>query len=125
MSNPRTQRTIIAALTIVTALVHLWLFYGGMGRGQPNYLFLANGVGYLVLLGAFFMTQSYSAQVRNIVSYVFMAYTAVTIIAWVVMNGGRFQLPLSIVDKLVEILLIVTLWMHLRATQNSRQAVTA
>ena len=116
---------IIAALTVVTALVHLWLFYGGISRGRPNYLFLANGVGYLVLLGAFFMTLSYSTQIRNIVSYVLMAYAAVTIIAWVVMNGGRFQLGLSIVTKLAEILLIVVVWMHLRATQNSRQAVAA
>ena len=125
MTNPRTQRILIGVLGVFTALVHLWLFYNGMSRGRPNYLFLANSIGYFALLGAFFATFSSKDQVRNLVSYLLMAYAAVTIVAWVVMNGGRFLLALSIATKLAEILLIVMVWMHLRATQHRSQAVTA
>lgn len=125
MNNPRTQRIAIVVLGLLTALVHLYLFYMGASRGRPSYLFLANGVGYLVLLGAFFATLTSKAQIRNLVSYLLMAYAALTIVAWVVMNGGRFLLGLSIVTKLAEILLIAVLWMHLRATQSARQTAVA
>lgn len=125
MTNPRTQRMLIGVLGVLTALVHLWLFYSGVSRGRPNYLFLANSLGYFALLGAFFATRSAKDQVRNLVSYLLMGYAALTIVAWVVMNGGRFLLALSIVTKLAEILLIVMVWMHLRATQRRSPAVTA
>mgnify|MGYP007071124446 CR=1 FL=1 len=125
MANLKTQRILIGVFTIVTALIHLWLFSMGLSRGRPNYLFLANGLGYLALLGAFYATLSSKDQMRNLVSYALMAYAAVTIVAWVVMNGGRFQLPLSIVSKLAEVLLIVVVWMHMRATQRNPQVAAA
>ena len=125
MGNPRTQRILIGVLGVVTALIHLWLFYNGMSRGRPNYLFLANGIGYLALLGAFFATRSAREQLHNLVGYLLMGYTAITIVAWFVMNGGRFLLELSVVDKLVELVLIVVVWMYLRATQRSSRTVTA
>jgi hypothetical protein len=125
MTNPRTQRILIGVLGVVTALVHLWLFYSGMSRGRPNYLFLANGIGYLALLGAFFATRSAKDQIQNLVGYLLMAYAAVTIVAWVVLNGGRFLLGLSIVTKLAEVLLIVMVWMYMRATQRRSQTIPA
>jgi hypothetical protein len=116
MTNPKVLRILIVMFGLATALVHLWLFYGGFARGRPNYLFLVNSVGYLVLLGAFWWTQASTDQVRRLVHYLFMAFAAGSIVAWIVVNGGRFFLALSIFDKVIEVLLIVALWLHLRRT---------
>ena len=125
MNNPKTLRILILVFGLVTALVHLWLFYNGLARGRPSYQFLANGVGYLILLGAFFFTQSSTDQVRRLVHYLLMAFAAGSVVAWIVVNGGRFLLALSLIDKAIEILLIVTLWLHLRLTQKRGAQVTS
>jgi hypothetical protein len=116
MNNPKVLRILILVFGLVTALIHLWLFYNGLSQGRPNYPFLINGVGYLVLLGAFWLTQASADQVRRLVHYLFMAFAAGSIVAWIVVNGGRFFLALSILDKAIEVLLIVALWLHLRRT---------
>src|SRR5689334_22419664 len=116
MNNSKVLRILILVLGVATALVHLWLFYGGLSRGRPNYLFLVNGVGFLVLVGAFWLTQTSTEQVRRLVHYLFMVFAAGSIIAWIVVNGGRFFLALSIFDKAIEALLILALWLHLRQT---------
>ena len=125
MNNPKTLRILILVFGLVTALVHLWLFYSGLARGRPSYQFLVNGLGYLILLGAFFFTQSSTDQVRRLVHYLLMAFAAGSIVAWIVVNGGRFLLALSLIDKAIEILLIITLWLHLRLTQRHGAPVTS
>jgi len=116
MNNPKVLRILVLVFALATALVHLWLFYGGLSRGRPNYPFLVNGVGYLILIGAFWLTQGSTDFVRRLVHYLLMAFTAGSIVAWVIVNGGRFFLALSIFDKAIEVLLIVALWLHLRHT---------
>ena len=120
MNNSKILRTLILAFGLVTALVHLWLVYSGLTRPRNpgvSYQFLANGVGYLLLLGAFLLTLTSQVQWNRIVQYLLVAFTAGSIVAWFVVNQGRFLLPLSIFDKTIEALLIIALWLHLRVTR--------
>ncbi len=43
--NRNLLRVGIPVLALITAAVHLWLFYNGLSRGRPNYQFLVNTVG--------------------------------------------------------------------------------
>ena len=123
MANSRLLRTLIVVFGLVTALVHLWLVYNGLTRPRNpaiSYPFLINGLGYLALVGAFLFAGTSQGQWSRIVHYLFMAFAAGSIVAWIVVNGGRFLLPLSIFDKAIEVLLIVVLWRHLRLLQPDR-----
>ncbi|MCB9435219.1 MAG: hypothetical protein H6668_24925 [Ardenticatenaceae bacterium] len=100
----------IIVLTVLTALVHLGLSFA-MGGGLAT-LFILNGLGYLALMVAYFWGGSISAQLvamRGQIRWAYIAFTAVTIIAFFIMNFGNYQLP-GLVDKLIEIILVVLLW---------------
>jgi len=89
----------IILLAAATALIHLTLSF-------PDPIFILNGLGYLTLTAAFFLPQlkTYHATVR----WVFIGFTAVTIIAWVAIG---MRTPLGYVAKLIELALIALLWM--------------
>ncbi len=129
MSNTKALRIVILVFGLATSLVHLYLFYGGFSRGQPNYLFLANSLGYLALLAVFFLNVPFFAARRALTHYLFMAGATLSILAWLYVNWypaylrGRpiFQPQLSVFDKTIEVLLIAALYLHLRATQRTTQ----
>jgi hypothetical protein len=103
-------RIAIIVLTVITALVHLALNLGGI---QPA--FLANAIGYLVLLVVFFkwIDLGFLKGREKLVWYVFMAFTLVTIIAYFAVNGGAsFSNPVGLFTKADELLLLIALWMH-------------
>jgi Na+/melibiose symporter-like transporter len=108
--NRSTLRTAILILGLITANVHLVVLNSLMGKLDP--LFTLNGLGYLALLGAFFLNPSIVAGRRRLLSYAFMAFTAVTILAWVFLGdmGDR----LAWFTKADEVLLIIALAMNLR-----------
>ncbi|MCA9967514.1 MAG: hypothetical protein KC423_24865 [Anaerolineales bacterium] len=102
----------IIVLTVLTALIHLGLGFSFLGNGALPILFLLNGIGYLALMVAYFWGGSISAQLvamRGQIRWAYIAFTAVTIIAFFIMNFGNYQLP-GLVDKLIEIILVVLLW---------------
>ena len=74
----------IIILTLITALLHLaaaldkQLFPEG-----PDPLFLLNGLGYLGLLGAYFLPISFFQERHELVRRVYMGYAILTIIAWI------------------------------------------
>jgi hypothetical protein len=103
--DEKSTRFLIIILTLFTALVHLVAL--NLGGIQP--LFVLNGLGYFALLGA--LLWRIPAGRERLVHYAFMAYTAVTIVAWVFV-GTRSMLGYS--TKLVEVLLIVFLWLNLQ-----------
>ena len=111
-------RTSIIVLGLITALVHLVILNLGYLRetGRPDVLFTLNGLGYLGLLVALFAGIPFLAKQRTPVHFAFIAFTAVTILGWVAM-GARS--PLGYGDKIVEILLIIALWMHMRLGPES------
>jgi len=106
-----TLRAIILVTGLITALVHLVLLNVLMGTIDP--LFTLNGLGYLGLLASLFLDLPVVSKQRTLVHWAFMAFAAVTILAWVVM--GRPYNALGYVTKLDELILIAALFLHLRA----------
>ena len=107
MQNQSTQlgpvQIGIIVLTLATAIIHLVILNLGMGTIDP--LFTLNGIGYLVLLIALFLPQL-SAN-RGLIRWAFIVFTAVTIIAWIAIGEKS---TLGYVDKLIEVVLIVLLF---------------
>ena len=93
----------IIILTLATALIHFSLLF-------PDVLFILNGLGYLTLLAAYFLPIDLARKNHNLVRWLFIIFTAVTIIAWVAIGdkswpGGS----LGYLAKLIEVALIVLL----------------
>ena len=115
--NRSTLRTLIVVFTLITAVIHLVLGFGSLGDGFFGVLFILNTVGYLALLVALLRPLAFLQGQEKLVHYGFMAFAAVTIIAWLVMNGD-FTNPIGLVTKIDELLLIVVLWLHLQGLPN-------
>lgn len=98
-----TTQWVIIGLTLVTAIIHLFL---------PGIIFKLNTLGYLGLLAAYFLViPGLGFLKREWVRWAFMGYAAITIVAYFVSWGldGFFQ-PVGIFTKLVELALIFFLW---------------
>ena len=80
---PRHYGIIIA--TLATAYLHLSL-YSILGF-DPIVL---NGLGYLVLLGAYFLPIPFFQQKHQLVWWGLLGYTALTLVLWVVMGEKNF-----------------------------------
>lgn len=97
----------IIILTVITALIHVSM---ALAFSDPLFtpLFLLNGVGYIILLVGYFlpMLEKYRGTIR----WLFIGYTAVTIIAYFGANAGDYS-TFGLVDKAVEVLLIVLLFL--------------
>jgi len=76
--------------TLATALLHLSLF----PRLGPDPIAL-NGLGYLALLGAYFLPIPFLQQRHNLVWWVMMGYTVLTFILWVIMGDKNFTFDFS------------------------------
>ena len=107
-----TTRLAIILLTLFTAIVHGVVL--NMQMGHIDLLFTLNGLGYLGLLGAYLL--KFPPGREALVHYAFMAYTLVTIVAWVAI-GERNLLGYS--TKAVEVLLIIFLWIDLGRVKAS------
>ncbi len=114
--NRSTLRIGILIFGLFTAVVHLYLNVR-MGGFDPA--FTANGLGYLALLGLFFFNPPFLAGRERLLHYVFMGFAAVTILAYFVINEQRFTDVIGLITKTDEILLILSLWQHLRLTEKA------
>ncbi len=92
----------IIVLTLATAVIHFSLLF-------PDVLFILNGLGYLTLLAARYLPIPQLAGYRSLVRWVLLAYTALTVVLWVIM-GSRDAL--AYLDKAIEVVLIVLLWIE-------------
>jgi hypothetical protein len=104
-TQPGSLQVGIIVLTIATAIVHLSLLF-------PDVLFILNGLGYLGLLAALYLPISLLADRRNMVRWALMGYTTLTIILWVIIGS---RITIAYVDKVIEVVLIVLLWLDGRA----------
>ena len=98
-----TTQIVILILTMITAVVHLFL---------PGTLFTLNGLGYLGLIALYFVDFSFIPVPRSWVRWVLVGYTALTVVLYVIMqiqSNGEFVSPLGIFTKLVELVLIILL----------------
>lgn len=96
----------IIILALATAVVHLVIL--NISLGSLDLLFTLNGLGYLGLLALYFLPIPIARDNRVLVRWVFVAFTAVTVIAWIFI--GQRSL-LGYVDKAIEVVLIILLWM--------------
>ena len=109
-----TLHTLVLVTGLITAFVHLVML--GLLPEHKDVLFSLNGLGYLGLLGLFFVNPGIVASRRSLMHYAFMAYTAATIIAWVAIAPERNAL--GYLTKLDEIVLIAALVAHLRSPSD-------
>jgi hypothetical protein len=110
-----TLRWVIILTTIATAFIHLVVLPLRMGR--PDLPFILNGIGFLSLLAAlFFVKVPFLAGRETLLHYAYMAFTAITLIAYFVVQGGNaFTDTLGLVTKAIEVVLLIALFLHLRA----------
>jgi hypothetical protein len=143
-----TLQIVILALVVITALIHLQFGIGmlargfgpppGGARGGPPggapggfnmfrylplplpILFLINGTGYLVLGSALYLPAL--ARYRHVVRWLLIIFAAATFILYFLFNGFRLS-PLAVVDKTVELTLIVLLLIDNRQAMRARAEV--
>ena len=102
-------RVGIILLTVGTALIHLYL---GL-QGFP--LFVPNGLGYLGLLAALILPIPRISEYRNLVRWVLVGYTALTILLWILV-GVRNSIGYA--DKVMELVLVVLLVVDARGSRR-------
>jgi hypothetical protein len=94
---------------LATALLHLSLF-SQMGF-DPIVL---NGLGYLALLGAYFLPIPFFQERHNLVWWALFGYTILTIILWVILGDKNFVPGTSSATgyyaKAAEVILLGFLW---------------
>ena len=99
----------IILFTLATAFLHLSLF-SQMGL-DPIVL---NGLGYLALLGAYFLPIPFFQQRHNLIWWVLFGYTILTIVLWVILGEKNFSEDTSSMigyyAKAAEVILLGFLW---------------
>ena len=106
-ANLSSRQKAIAGLTVATALIHVVL--GIMSGGSFMIIFLLNGLGYLALLAGLYFLPQLAGQ-RSLVRWAFIGFTAVTFILYFVFNWPDIWNPMGLVDKAIELILIIFLW---------------
>ena len=101
-------RVGIVLLTLVLALIHLQLAF-------PDLIFILNGLGYLALLAALYLPIPRLAPYRNIVRWVFIGYTALTLTLWLIIGA---RTAVGFINAAVEVALIVLLLLEARRTDK-------
>jgi len=95
--------------TLATAFLHLSL-YPILGL-DPIVL---NGLGYLALLGAYFLPIPFLQQQHKLVWWALFGYTVLTIILWVVLGerdfGASQSSMIGYYAKAAEVVLLAFLW---------------
>ena len=106
--SKQTLRYAILVLGLITGVIHLVVL---PLLGFEWLLMPLNGLGFLVLTGLVFFDPAFLSGQRKLIIYLFMVYTLVTIVGYLVVNSATFD-PLGIITKLDEVLLIVALWLY-------------
>ncbi|MBE2197782.1 MAG: hypothetical protein IAE79_04165 [Anaerolinea sp.] len=106
--NLTTRQWGIVGLAVATALIHLALAFGGGGFFMVA--FLLNAVGYLALVAALYFLPQFAKQ-RELVRWALLGFTAVTFILYFVFNWPDVWSPMGLLDKGIELALMVLLWL--------------
>lgn len=96
---------------LVTAIIHLYL---NVLLGKFSPLFTLNGIGFLVLTWAVYSPPAFLKDYLRLVYWVYIIYTAVTILAFFAIGGRGFAGKpfdlLGYITKVDEVLLLIALW---------------
>jgi hypothetical protein len=119
----KTNHYIIIILVLATAILHLAAAFDTVlfPTGVPDPLFLLNGLGYLGLLGAYFLPIPFFQQRHKLIWQVLFGYVILTIAAWLViwvgMNVIAQGVPFfgrdsiyGVPAKIIEVVLLALLW---------------
>jgi len=119
----KTLDYVIIILVLATAVLHFAAAFDKVlfPDGTPDPLFTLNGLGYLGLLGAFYLPISFFQQRHKLVWQVLFGYVIVTIVAWLVIwvginviaQGVPFFSHDSIYGvpaKIIELILLYLFW---------------
>ena len=94
---------------LATAFLHLELF----SKLGPDPIVL-NGLGYLGLLGAYFLPIPFLQEKHKIVWWVLVGYTILTIILWMILGDKHFvpgtSSAIGYYAKTAEVFLLAFLW---------------
>ncbi|WP_420640801.1 hypothetical protein [Candidatus Leptofilum sp.] len=108
-SNLASRQKGIVGLAVTTAVIHIILALLNSDDMMFLVLFLLNGLGYLVLIAGLYFLPQLASQ-RSLVRWGLLAFTAVTFILYFVFNWPNIWGPIGIVDKLIELALMILLW---------------
>jgi len=87
--NLKTNQYLIVLLALITAVLHLAAaFDKQLFPEGADPLFILNGVGYIGILGAYFLPIGFFQQKHELVRKGFMGYTVLTIAAWLLIWVG-------------------------------------
>lgn len=99
----------IIVFTLATALLHLFLF-PSLGF-DPIAL---NGLGYLALLGAYFLPIRFFQQRHRLVWWALFGYTVLTFVLWVILGDKNFVFgtnsAIGYYARVAELFLMGFLW---------------
>ena len=109
-------RVGIILATLVTAGMHLFSAFALYPPPQfsPDPMFTLNGLGYLGLLGAYFLPIPFFQKRHKLVWWVLGGYAIVTILAWVILGDRNFASlagQVGLTAKIAELILLVCLWL--------------
>ncbi len=113
-----TLRPIILILGLITAIVHLVVLniFFIQDLGRPDLLFTLNGLRlFSPSRRPVYFQFTFLARVQRLVPWAFIAFAAITILAWYFMNGLRS--PLGWLTKLDELVLIIVLFLDMQASR--------
>ncbi len=122
LTRLQTRHYLIIVSVATTALLHLGAaFDRQLFPSGPDPLFTLNGLGYLGLLGAYFLPIPFLQERHRLVWWVLFVYVIVTIIAWLViwvgLNVIAQHVPFFSRDtlyggpaKICEVILLFLLW---------------
>jgi len=103
----------IIVFGLATALLHLSLFGPPHNMGADP--IVLNGLGYIGLLGAYFLPIPFFQQRHKLVWWVLAGYTLLTIILWAVMGDLNFvagtKSAIGYYAKAAEVGLLICLWL--------------
>jgi hypothetical protein len=115
----------VIILVLATATLHFGAAFDRilfpLPSERPDLLFTLNGLGYLGLLGAYFLPIPFFSQRHKLVWWALFIYVIVTIVAWLVIwiglnviaQGAPFfghDSLYGVPAKIIEIILLFLLW---------------
>ncbi len=92
----------IILLALATAVMHFLLIF-------PDVLFILNALGYVTLLAALYLPLPFLAAYRHWSRWALLGYTALTVVLWVAIGQRDMY---AYINKVIELLLIVLLWLE-------------
>jgi hypothetical protein len=112
----------IIVLVLITAILHLAAAFDKVLFSHgPDPLFILNGLGYLGLLGAYFLPIPFFQKQHKLVWGALSVFTIVTIVAWLVIWVGFYVIRdgypffdhdsiYGVPSKISEVILLFLLW---------------